>query len=222
MLSAVLYLGLGVFDALSVLVLALKMYRLPLWEYRYRLLGVSALISAVSYLNRIVLGIPGWDMIIQIVLFILFFRYAMQIKVFYSALIVSAGFNAYILLQLLVFYAFVFTGSMTYSVIYQSEGGGIQLIQIITILLAYLFAGGMKLFNQGFSFIISPPHDFNIKEAYTQGANGSLLVAVILALILGSLALVVAINYNTYLLILSSGILFGLSYYLSYRKEKSK
>ncbi|MNC10301.1 hypothetical protein D3C75_579400 [compost metagenome] len=219
MVSAIIYIVLSVFDALAVMALALKMYRLPFFEYRHRLVFMAIIISVSSYIVRIILKVPEIDLPIQIIMFIIFFRYGMQIKVFFGALIVSASLNAYIILQLVVLYAFISTGAVTYNVVFQSDQAQIQLIQLTSIALAYIGAGCLKMFNGGFSFIKVPPHEFSYREAFI-GTNRALLIVVSGALVIVSLALVVTLNYKSYLLIPSSIIVFGLSYYFSLKKEK--
>lgn len=218
MLTIVIYLLLSIFDALAVMILALKMYRLPLWDYKNRILLMAVFISLVSYILRVVLHVPEIDLPIQIIMFILFFRYGMQIKLFYSALIVSASLNAYIVIQLGILYAFVLSNTMSYNVVFQTSDAQIQLIQIITILSVYLLATGLKVFNFGFSFIISPPHDFNFKEIYS-GTNRALLLSIVGAVVVISLALVVILSYMAYVIIISAATVYSLSYYLSYKKE---
>lgn len=67
-----IYLLLGVFDASAVIILALKLYRLPFREYIKDIALMSLGVSLFSYLMRIVIGIPTLDLPIQVIFFILF------------------------------------------------------------------------------------------------------------------------------------------------------
>lgn len=217
-ISVLVYFVLGVLDAMAVMILALKMYRLPVWEYKSQLVVMAVFVSFSSYVMRIMLEVPALDLPLQIVEFVLFFRYVMNIKALWSALIVGASLNAYIILQLLILYAFVLTGAMHYNVVFQSDEAEIQLIQIISIAFTYLIAAIFKVFNYGFSFILCPPHDFSIKDCF-EDANRALLLSAVVALVVVSLAMIATLNYMSFLVIPSATIVYGLSYYLSYRKE---
>ncbi|MEK4108593.1 MULTISPECIES: hypothetical protein [Paenibacillus] len=215
-----IYLLLGVFDASAVIILALKLYRLPFREYIKDIALMSLGVSLFSYLMRIVIGIPTLDLPIQVIFFILFFRYRLKIKLFYSSLITSASLNAYIIVQLFILYGFIFAGTLEYNVVFQTRDLQIQLIQILSIIVSYLAAFLFHLFGWGFSFIIRPPHQFSIKEDYFSGENKALLLTTLSTLVGVSLALVITFNFYAFFLIPSFLIVYSISYYFSQKRDQ--
>lgn len=220
-LAATIYIGLGIVDVLAVMAFMLKLYRIPFKLYMKKIFMTALVIALISYLIRVVWGVPLLDFPIQVIAFILFLRYGLKIRFFYSSLIVSTGMTGYIILQLLILYIFIATGNATDAVALQNQEIGIQTIQAISIIAALLIACLLKLFNRGFSFIIEPPHEFSIKEEYIKGTNRPLFFTALIALVVLSVALMMVYHFYTIILITSALISFVSSYYFSYRKDVS-
>ncbi len=68
-----LYILLGVFDALAVVTLVLKLYMLPVWEYRRKILFYTIGIALFSFLMRVVIGVPKLDLPFQYLFMVIFF-----------------------------------------------------------------------------------------------------------------------------------------------------
>ncbi|MEV2911246.1 hypothetical protein ABNF65_22225 [Paenibacillus larvae] len=221
MLAATIYIGLGIVDVLAVMAFMLKLYRIPFKLYMKKIFMMALVIALISYLIRVVWGVPLLDFPIQVMAFILFLRYGLKIKFFYSTLIVSTGMNGYIILQLLILFIFTVTGNATATVALQNQEVGIQTIQTVSIIAALLIACLLKLFNRGFSFIIEPPHEFSIKEEYMKGANRPLFFSTFIVLAVLSIALMMVYHFYTIILIASALISFVSSYYFSYRRDVS-
>ena len=216
-MSAVIYILIGMVDVFAVFALSLKLYRLPLKQYIFPILGFCLASSAISYFVRVVIGLPWLDLAILALFLIAFFRLAMKLKLFYAALVTGAGLNAYILVQLAVLIAFMAVDGSKQTFIFHSQGVEVQLFQITSIGITLVIATFMKLFRYGFSFIPIPPHEFLIKNDYSKHLG--LNIAVATTLIVVALSLVLLLNVNELLVFPSAIISFGLSYYFSNRRD---
>lgn len=215
--AAIFFILIGSLDVLALIVLMLKLYRLSVGMYWRSLLILCVSAAVVSYFIRIVWCLPMLDTAVLMIIIILYFRYVMDIKFFYAALVSSAGMSAYVVIQLAVAVLYMLLGSYGQTVIVESHGFQVQLIQATSIVSAYLLSYILKLCWWGFSFIPLPPHDFKIKIDYTN--YKALVIATTGALIFISFSLVLLLNYKMYLLIPSAMISFGLSYYFSKRRD---
>ncbi|PZT54109.1 hypothetical protein [Paenibacillus silvae] len=216
-MAVIAYILIGAFDVFAVLALMLRLYRFPVMD---RLLGkivFSFIAAGISYIIRIVIGAPIMDTAVLMLLVILFMRYVMEIKLFYAALISSAGMSAYVTIQLILTLGYIAIGGNAQAVILETQGYKVQLLQITSICIAYVTSACLTLFRRGFSFIPLPPHDFNIAVNYDQ--HKGLLVTTIGALIFLTFAMVLLLNYMIVLLIPAALLSFGISYYFSNRRD---
>lgn len=209
--STSIYLFLGGLDAFAAFVLILKLYRLPLREYIKELGIMSVFIAIVSYFMRIVLDVPVMDLPLQLLLFMLFIRYVMLVKPFYSGIITALGLGGYLLIQLLIYKAFTSIG-VNQQFALQSTGMTVNIFQITAIVSAYLIGYILKKFNLGFSFIIRPPHDFSVKEDYSTSRNKALLFWSLATMVVLSISLTalfhMKIEYVIPLLLISFAALY--------------
>ncbi|WP_148278013.1 hypothetical protein [Paenibacillus popilliae] len=173
--STAIYIPLGSLDAFAVFVLILKLYRLPIKEYILDIGTMSVIISIVSFVLRILLNVPTIDLPLQVLLFTLFIRFVMGIKIFYGAIITGAGLGAYLIFQLIIYIILLSIGLLNEHIVLQSAGVEVNFVQASSITLALTIGYVLKKFNLGFSFVIRPPHDFSIKEDYTKPRNKALL-----------------------------------------------
>lgn len=212
------YVLLGFFDALAVIVLMLKLYRFPLWEYKTEI-GIFALwISICSLFIRVIADFPSIDPLIQIILFVLFLRYVIKVRLTYAALITLTGFLAYILFQMVIYYLFDLLGITKDSDAIKTDGFGTHAIQITSIITVYIASYLLKLSNLGFSFIIRPPHDVSVKDMNLQGRKVIWIsISFILAIISFSFSLLLHMDSICIVPLLVAS--FGMLYYLSYRRE---
>ena len=219
MLGPSLYLGLGVLDAIAETTLILKLYRLPLWRYRYKVLLFAIGISIFSYFMRMVIGIPLFDLPLQYLLFIAFFRFGMNIKIHLASFIVGAGISLYSLIQLAIYYLGTYRGHWGSSILSLNDGVYVQIIQfssdLVVIALAFIF----KKFNLGFSFIKEPPHDFFLRENYLSHRNIIILASSCLSALTISATLILLYRSNVLGLTFLTIITFAISYYFSRRRD---
>jgi len=217
--ATAIYIALGTFDAFAVFVLILKLYRLPLREYMRELVIMSVFIAIVSFFMRLVLHIPAMDLPLQLILFTLFIRFVMRVKLFYSAIITGAGFGAYLIIQVCIYAVLSTMGFMDKQLVIESTGIEVNIVQAISITLAYVIGFALQKFNFGFSFIIRPPHDFSVKEDYSTSRNKALLFWSLATLVVLSVSLTallyMKIEYVTPLLLIS----FGALYFQSRRRD---
>lgn len=214
-----IYIILGVFDSLACLLLVLKIFMLPIWDYRYKIIGYCLLSSLSSYLVRIVLDMPRLDTPLQFLYCILFLRFLLHMRTHLSAFAAGTGFTLYINLQLLIFFLAASLGIAGNSVILDTAGFSVHFIQIMSILFAYLVAFVLYRYNLGFSFIIQPPHDFFKREDYKSSLNVLLLAGVVISIMTICLTIFFLYNMNPYGTIAITLIAFSISYYFSQRGD---
>lgn len=215
----VLYIGLGILDALAMLLLIMKLFKLPIWTYRYKIGGFVLFIAVFSYIIRIVLEVPQIDLPLQYILFALFLRLAVKIKLHLAAFMCGAGITAYAVLQMVLYFIFQYTGIMSVTVVQQSMGWLVYLLQATSILSAYLISYGLYRFNLGFSFIPSPPHDFYSKEDYLSDHNYVLVIGNVISVITICLTLVLLYRANPLGLLVLAIMNYAMLYYFSKRRE---
>ncbi|MFK4302326.1 MULTISPECIES: hypothetical protein [unclassified Paenibacillus] len=219
MLSAFLYILLGVFDALAVVTLVLKLYMLPVWEYRRKILFYTIGIALFSFLMRVVIGVPKLDLPFQYLFMVIFFRFGLGIKTHLAAFSAGSGLTAYINLQLFVYLFANFFGVAQPGVINYTSGFSVYFIQVSSIIIAYLISFVMGKYNLGFSFIIQPPHDFLRGENYFSSLNKMLIIGALISAVTISITLYMLYNSNTIGLLSISLFTFGLSYFFSDRGD---
>jgi hypothetical protein len=215
LLSTVLYILLGAFDALAAVTLVLKLYMLPVWEYRKKILFYVIGIALFSYLMRVVIGVPKLDLPFQYLLMIIFFRFGLGIKTHLAAFSAGAGLTTYINLQLIVYLFANWIGLAQPGVINDIFGFSIYFIQLSSIIIAFLISFIMGRYNFGFSFIIQPPHDFLRNENYFSTLNRILILGTLISAVTIFITLYMLYNSNTIGLLAISLLTFGLSYYFS-------
>lgn len=216
LLSALLYVLLGVFDALASVTLVLKLYKLPLLEYRKRILVYVIVIALFSYLMRVVIGIPKLDLPLQYIFMILFFRFGLGVKTTHlAAFATGAGLTVYINLQLIVFIFANWFGIAQPEVIHDTDGFPIYFIQLFSTAVVFLISFVMSKYNFGFSFILQPPYVFLKGESYLSSLNKMLIVGVLISAITISITLYMLYNSNAIGLLSISLFTFGISYFFS-------
>lgn len=222
-LGDLVYLVLGIFDALAVLVIALKLYRMPLLQHKWNVLGIAVCIAVVSYLNRIVLGIPQYDLLIQTIIFILGLRFLIKYLYFWSTLMIVTAIVIYIPLQYLIYYLLIITGVTNFAAATEIEGLGAYIIQRSTIVVVYLLAWLFYRQNLGFSLFTFPPHYFQTKSNVLAGPNRKLIIGIVLGVLFIYMDMILLLHL-TYLWIfpfalIVSIIVSGAIYYLSHRRN---
>lgn len=212
-----IYIVLGFFDALSVLSLMFALYRFPFLEYKTKLISMAVIIAICSYIVRLILEIPRFDPLIQIILFIIFFRFFIQIKSRFAALIPTAGFAAYIFLQVIIFSTLQSIGLIHETDAAKTHGIGIYITQISSILAIYIISAAMQFFRVGFTFIPRPPHDFKTKDKHSFIA---IWPTIVLSLIGISFSINEVLHLNVLIVVPIGFVMFSALYYFSYRRDK--
>ncbi|CAM4469868.1 hypothetical protein [Paenibacillus xylanexedens] len=216
-MAVIAYVLIGAFDVFAVLALMLRLYRVPVMDRLWSKIFFAVLAAGISYIIRILIVVPIIDTAVLMLLIILFMRYVLEIKMFYAALMSSAGMSAYVTVQLFLTLGYIAIGGNAQAVILETHGYKVQLLQITAISIAYFISACLTLFRWGFSFIPLPPHDFNIAVNYEK--NKGLLITTIGVLIFVSFAMVLLLNYMIVLLVPAALLSFGISYYFSNRRD---
>ncbi len=213
-----IYLLLSVLDAFAMLTMIFKLYRLPMREYWRGILALVVGIATFSYIMRMILHLPVFDLPIQYLIFVLFMRYYIQMKFYLSAFITSAGIVAFTAIQLILFYGLTMTNVINPDILSQTGGWGVYLIQISTELICFLIGFILWKFNRGFSFIILPPHNFKRKANYSV-TDKMLLFSTAISVISIFVTLWLLYTANPFAVIVMSVLSFLISHVFSKRGE---
>ncbi|URJ45199.1 hypothetical protein MF628_004987 [Paenibacillus polymyxa] len=219
MLTNLLYIIIGVFDALAILLLPLALYMLPIKDYRYRIILFAVFISILSFVMRIVLNIPKLDLPLQYALFSIFLRIGLKIKLHWSAFILGVSISAYATMQMAIFYVYSFFDVMQINVLKENATLQVFLLQGTSILITYLVAALFKLYGTGFSFISAPPHDFIWREDYKTKENKMVLTSTLFSAVTISTGVILLYYLNPLAILLVSVFTFTLSYIFSRRSD---
>lgn len=215
-----IYIVLGIFDAAAALFFILKLYMLPVREYLARIILFCIGIAVFSYFMRVVLDIPTFDLPVQYLLFILFLRIGLKIKVHLASFITGAGICAYTEIQMGLYYLYRWAGLINVEVLKEDVGVHLYIFQISFICLTYIAALLLTKFNLGFSFIIKPPHDFLVREDYWSDRNLVLALGSLTSLLTISITLLFLYSANPLGLLLVAAVTFALSFYFSGRSDR--
>ncbi|GIP21359.1 hypothetical protein [Paenibacillus sp. J22TS3] len=216
MLSSFIYFGLSIFDALAMFGLIISLYKLPLWDHRYKVALFVIFIALYSFIMRLVIGLPQLDLPLQYLFFIIFLKYVYKLKFNLSAFVAGAGISAYMVLQLTIYYIYNLVGVLYNSVFNQTDGVPVYIIQISSILAAYGIAIFLKAFRLGFSFIRS--HHESSTDSYP-GENKSLLVAATISSVTIFLVGFFLYTVDSLGFIIMAFVTFSISYFLSQRSD---
>ncbi|WP_139331836.1 hypothetical protein [Paenibacillus amylolyticus] len=126
----------------------------------------------------------------------------------------------YISFQLLLFFVYSISGIVPIDVINHNTGAAVFLIQIPSILIGFALTGILALLHRGFTFIVAPPHDFLIKDDYSNSENKVMILGTVVSII--TMALTVTLLYiaNPLWLAVTASVGLILSIYLSIRSDR--
>lgn len=210
-----MYIILSIFDAATMIALIFKFYRLPVIMYLKRLSVLALIITISSYLCRVQFNMPYLDLPIQYLIFVIFLRFIIRIKMHYATFIAATGMLGFFVIQLGIYYFFDLSGALDTSIVKEISGVAVYAVQISTEVAILLLCFVLWRFNLGFSFILLPPHDFFNKEDYTTRQNLEMIGSTILS----ALTIFVAIlflNYGyVFALVILAVFSFSLAYYFS-------
>lgn len=198
MLSNLVFLIIGVFDAFGVILLGLVLNMQPIAEYKNKILFICVWSTMISFIIRIVIDIPVIDLPLQAISFTLFYRYIMEYKYQYAVMLTVSGLVPYTIISLTVAFILNSSGVVDSSVYSDAEGIGVSILQVTSILSAYATCLLIKYLNIGWSYINRPPHDFNIKELNLfYGSNTKFLILIASSIILIALTLITVIHMES-------------------------
>lgn len=220
MKDAAFYYVLGYFDALSYILLCLQLYMLPIKDNIKKIAIYALFITSFSFMMRMVFKLPEFDLGLQYVFLVLFLRYALEIKTHISAYVSGVGMLTYISFQLLLYFIYSISGIVPIDVINHNTGAAVWLIQVPSILIGFALTGVLALLHRGFTFIVAPPHDFFIKENYSESENRVMILGAVISFV--TMALTVTLLYiaNPLWLAITASIGLILSIYLSIRSDR--
>lgn len=217
-----LYITLGFIDVIAILALIFKLFRFPFSEYLKEFFIIGACLTIVSYLLRVQLNIPEVDMPIQFVLFVLFLRYMVKIRLFYSILLTTLGGISLILIQLIMIAVL-----LSFNVINVEDAQGINktgtyIIQMFSQIVCFILSLFLFRFNLGFSFIMSPPHDVK-RSLLMQGINNYLIYSVVVGVLVIFISLYFLLHNFSYLVLIGLVMILAIFtlFYLAHKKDYS-
>ncbi|WP_145333375.1 hypothetical protein [Paenibacillus xylanexedens] len=219
-MDATLYYFLGYFDALSYILLCLQLFMLPIRDNIKKIAVYALFVTSFSYMMRIIFKLPEFDLGLQYVFLVLFLRYAVEIKTHISAYVSGVGMLTYISFQLLLFFIYSISGIVPIDVINHNTGAAVYLIQIPSILIGFALTGVLAILHRGFTFITAPPHDFLIKDDYSNSEKKVMLLGTVISI--STMALTVTLLYiaNPLWLAITASVGLILSIYLSIRSDR--
>jgi hypothetical protein len=193
---------------------------LPIRDNIKKIVIYALFVTSFSFMMRMVFKLPEFDLGLQYVFLVLFLRYAVEIKTHISAYVSGVGMLTYISFQLLLLFIYSISGIVSIDVINHNTGAAVWLIQVPSILIGYVVTGVLALLHRGFTFIVAPPHDFLIKENYSESENRVMILGAVVSFV--TMALTVSLLYvaNPLWLAVTASIGLILSIYLSIRSDR--
>ncbi|MGG1444978.1 hypothetical protein ABE354_23595 [Brevibacillus laterosporus] len=162
-MDIVLYLILGFIDVMAILTVTFRLFRFPIRMFLKDIITIGVALSCTSFVMRLLLNVPELDLGIQFILYILFFRYLIKIKIFDSLLFASIGCLFVIVVQIIFYHFFLFISIVIPADMQSTSNLGTYLIQITSQITCFLLAWCFYRFNLGFSFVMCPPQDVHLK-----------------------------------------------------------
>lgn len=193
---------------------------LPIRDNIKKIAIYALFITSFSFMMRMVFKLPEFDLGLQYVFLVLFLRYALEIKTHISAYVSGVGMLTYISFQLLLYFIYSISSIVPIDVINHNTGAAVWLIQVPSILIGFALTGVLALLHRGFTFIVAPPHDFLIKENYSESENRVMILGAVISFV--TMALTVTLLYiaNPLWLAITASIGLILSIYLSIRSDR--
>lgn len=214
------YLLLGLFDIVAVFALFFKIYRWPFWKYKKEIFIISGLLSAISWIDRMVLEISDYDAAIQYFLIIISLRYIFIVKWNNAFTLATIGYLTFVCTQNIVFYSLLNTGLVGIFDAQLPQGYGTYMIQIVNdlvdlIICLLLFFGGY-----GFSYITEPPHEMRYRVKGTHTNKTIAVINIIAAVVFTSTMYWISSYHNhIYIIVISTLIALIILVALSQRRD---
>lgn len=209
---------LSTLETITVFFLMITMHRYK-HKPEYIMISLFAVILAIlSYIMRVKLQLPRFDIPVQWSLMFLFVRYMFGVRGFYSALMVMSGAILYALLQSVLVLAASELGMFSFSDSQSETSDGAHRIQLVSILIGVGLVQLMKRFNLGFSFV-----PYHLKaDVKLSGVNKRMMWSMVFIGLIIAVSIISMSTHSTYLFC-TSAVLMLLSFIdlmrLSYTKE---
>jgi hypothetical protein len=214
-----LFMVLGILDVFALFALMFKAFRLPYVEYAKEIGIIAVVITLISYVIRVFFAGPQLlDIMLHFVLYILFFRLLIKIRV-WRGFIVALVYFGYGLLSfvsyMLLYKTHIISGDLS------PNSLSSYLVQVTQIALAFIISFVLYRFNLGFSFIVRPPHDFFIKRVLKRNEVIMINGILILSAVMFACAFMI-FEYKNFMIIPFNLAIFALLIYLAYRRDSSR
>ncbi|NHN32872.1 hypothetical protein [Paenibacillus agricola] len=158
-MQSIIYILLGTTDILVILLLIFKIFRWPFLTYIKELFFIAFICSIESYIARMVMNIPQWDLILQVIILIFSLRYLLRVNYYHALTLTVIGTLAYSEIAYTVFNILNYIGITTNNEASESIGFGVFATQILSECMGIAVSWILYKFNLGFSFVAVPPHD---------------------------------------------------------------
>jgi len=220
--NIIYYILLSILDSFFIIVLGLRVYRLPVFDYIKELSLIVIIAAVSSYLVRVHFKIPSYDVAIQFIIYTLGLRYLINYRVRESLIITSVGYLSFIAVQFIVYPILLWSGLVSVEDAQSLKELGTYFIQLSTNFISLIL---LIIFNQykiGYTFIPAPPHDHYIKPKKRK-IELLINIAVILAIIVLFKNLFWLINVNNHLSVIMPTIFGSLAIliFFSHRREQN-
>ncbi|MFE5323880.1 hypothetical protein ACFQ88_34910 [Paenibacillus sp. NPDC056579] len=214
------YLFLGFLDVIAIFALIFRTFRWPFWEFRLKLTVIGVFISFVSYMNRMVLDIPQFDIAIQFILFIVFFRYVIRVNVYHAIDVTAIGYLTFMSIQLILYYVMKYFQLITLEDATNPVAAMAFFIQVLSEACSFLVAYLFYRFQLGFSFMMRPPHNLYLNRTIDL-AKRTKMVFNTIGILTISISVYWLANHERYFLILPALTFLSLAMliYLSYKRD---
>ncbi|KEQ25543.1 hypothetical protein ET33_02130 [Paenibacillus tyrfis] len=217
----ILFMFFGLLEVYALFALMFKTFRLPYFEYFKEISIIAVVVALTSYFIRVYFEINQLaDIITHLVLYILFFRYMIKVKI-WRGIIISLVYFGYGVLNLIIYLVLSNFGLVTEKLVNNPSSLDAFILQFATATSALLISYALHKFNLGFSFIIRPPHDFFIKSKIKRSDFVILTSIIIVACIL-MFTFYLIFHHKSFISIPMIILSYVVLLYLAYRKDMSR
>lgn len=205
------------FENISIVILSLALFRMPIKYSGNKVLIISMVLSIVSLIQRDYLHLNDFVAISLMIAYVILFKFIFSVPTFYAFLVSITGYLMYAVIQTILLLIGILSGLTTTHLIESSLFHG-SMIQIVSAGITILLAFWMHRKKIGFMFVINR---LTIKHIFS-GFNLIFSFIILLSLITIQLA-VISFNDNIPTIFALIGLTFililGLT--ITYRKNKS-
>jgi hypothetical protein len=120
-IDILIYLLLGTIDVFLILAFIFKTFKWPFFRYVRECLTIASICSLESYVNRIILNIPQWDVLIQIVSLMIMLHVIIKVNWYHSLTLSAYGAIAYSIIVYLTYMLLGVSGLVTHEDMAASE-----------------------------------------------------------------------------------------------------